>query len=176
MEAGAHVNAIRITGGWLYWLAYQLLALQLTAFGIVIVGVLAYFRAWRTRESRLPAFRGRTVTAWRFEPLTTLFGNDEDGVTGPDWYLPDADPRWRAFVWSALRNSANGMRLLPGAFVVLEHAPTYREHRRGYVATYGWRQCVTVRIGGSRFRLGWLIPENAAAGYRAWPIFGRRDL
>jgi len=100
--------------------------------------------------------------------------NDEDGVIPPAVvgsapFLPTSDVRYRAYVWSALRNFANGLRKLPGATYVITPALAFRDTGSGYVATDGWRQCLTT----GRIRIGWNIHREAAPGDIAWPIAGR---
>jgi hypothetical protein len=66
----------------------------------------------------------RIVDKWKWEPLNAIYGNPEDGVSGRFaviWgsgadegkqvqYMPDA-PAWkRAYCWSALRNTADGLK------------------------------------------------------------------
>lgn len=113
------------------WLGYSLVALVLDIIGLVIMLPLAGFRLWRVRGSKVyRAPMVRKVTAWRGGWLTWLWGNEEDGVTGPTWweqrtgvYLwPEDVPKWRqclkmawsAYRWSALRNPSNNMRFIPG--------------------------------------------------------------
>ena len=38
--------------------------------------------------------------------LDGIYGNSEDGCEGPRWYNP-LQSRWRAYLWSAWRNSTN---------------------------------------------------------------------
>jgi hypothetical protein len=123
------------------WLAYSSVALVLDTVGLVIMVPLAGFQLWHVRGSkvyrqdgrrrdaynraRFPA-GGRPVTAWHGGWLTWLWGNEEDGVTGPAWWwdrtcrgyarhnAPWWVSAWSAYRWSALRNPSNNMRFLPG--------------------------------------------------------------
>jgi hypothetical protein len=64
---------------------------------------------------RLP----RRIDRWRSEFLQSIYGNPEDGVSGEFaliWnssdtarvgYMPNAWAPWRAYCWSAWRNSTN---------------------------------------------------------------------
>lgn len=103
-----------------------------------------------------------------------FWSNDEDGVTGSAAFMLSraTSPLWLdAYVWSARRNFANGMRVLPGAAYVVtkDDVVTTRTTKSGHVTTCGWRQCVVWR--GLRF--GYLIQPEATAGYRVWPVAGR---
>lgn len=158
-----------IAFGWLYWLAYQLASIPVVILGVPVVAVLAATRSWRRRPSRLPMFRDRTVIAWRYEPLTLPWGNDEDGVIGPDWHLPGRDERWRAFVWSAIRNSGYGLRLLPRALRTLTDDAVTRELGPFLLSTSGDLQCVHLRTGRRTLHIGWRVWTDSRAGDRAWP-------
>jgi len=143
-----------------YWAAYQLLSVPLVLAGFVVVPLLAACKAWTSRPSKSPMFPG-IVTAWKFEPLTLPWGNDENGVDN------GTGSRWQAFVWSALRNPSNNMRLLPGASCYSIN-PQFRDYGWGYTAIdEDGRWCVN--IGGKKF--GWLINRDAKKGWRSWPVF-----
>ena len=147
--------------GWLYWLAYQIVSIALMPVGWLLVGVASICWDWQERPSRYPYADGRVRWQWKF-PLLWLWCNEEDGIAGGPTPTPLA-----AFKWSALRNSANNMRALPGAFFVCDSASlTFRDYPWGYVASQGWRPCV--KFHG--FRFGWLIPRTAATGSPAWPV------
>jgi len=153
-----------IWAGWLYWIAYQVIGLALMVIGWVLLIPFAALKLWYTIPSRNPMFADRAITAWRGGWLTLLWGNDENGVA------PPPATRWSSYVWTAWRNPANNMRLLPGASFFIDSANLkIVSNSVGYVATCGWRQCIVYR--GVRF--GWLIPPDAATGWRAWPVVGR---
>lgn len=157
--------------GWIYWAAYQLLSLLvLTPLGMLVLGVMAPLRLWTRRESYMPAFPGE-VWAWRGGWLTAVWGNEEDGIGGR--HRIDPSPR-AAWLWCAWRNSTSGMRLLPGAYFELPHPPHVRTTSDGYVATIGWRQCRAFRFRGTPYRIGWMIDDDAQAGWRSWPIVAKR--
>lgn len=100
------------TGGWVEWVWLQLSALFLACVGILLLIPLSLFRLWRGIYVVYPPNnKMRFVTSWRGGKWTWLWGNIEDGVTGPAWYeLRVKNPRLRAYVWSALRNSASNFR------------------------------------------------------------------
>ncbi len=148
---------MKISLGWLYWIAYQLLAAVLGVAGLVVLIPFAMFQWWEVRPSRNPQFEGRAITAWRWGWLTMLWGNDEDGVS-------QDGSRWGAYQWCALRNPVNNLRLIRGASFLVDNTCRKTIYPWGYVATQGWRQCVFYR--GIRF--GWLIGEGI--GSRAWPV------
>jgi hypothetical protein len=103
--------------------------------------------------------------------LLEVFDNEEDGVVPPALvngkpYLEGVDDRLRAFAWSAWRNSANGLRWLPGAACYLDARLVVTPKPWGYVASCGWRPCVQWH----RLRIGWLVNQDARPGYRSWPV------
>jgi len=148
--------------GWLYWIAYQLASIVLMPVGIVLVGIAALCGAWEVRASRYPYADGRNRLQWKWR-LLWLWCNEEDGIDGGSL----GHPVWQSFYWSAIRNSANNMRAIKGAYFVCDSASlTFKDYPWGYVATQGWRQCVNYK----GFRFGWLIPRTASTGSPAWPV------
>jgi hypothetical protein len=161
---------VKVAAGWLYWSVWQLLSLLVSAVGVVILLPLAYFQLWETRPGKSVMFGTAPVVAWRGGWLTLLWSNEEDGVTGADWYRKihaNRKPWLNAYLWSAWRNAANGMRWLPGAaFLVDKQKLSVRKTTSGYIATHGFRQCVVWK----GWRFGWLIAADAATGWRSWPV------
>lgn len=123
------------------FLAVQEASLILTVAGWPIVGVLAITYAWRLEAPPASALRWPNVTPaprfqWRGGALTFPWGNLENGIVGPGESLN----RWNAFVWSALRNSANNLRFMPGVSKVgrpLWHR-TWSIRGRAFYAKAGW--------------------------------------
>jgi hypothetical protein len=157
---------VRVAAYWLYWLVYQLVNIPLMALGVPIVAVLAATRSYKMRFSRNPLFKGVLVTAWKFEPLTLVWGNDEDGVLPYGQFMLDRDSRLRAFVWCAIRNPVNNLRLLPLASGVLPEDARFSKLGPLTIATSGPYQAI--HIGTRRF--GWLVPPGAQRGWRTWPV------
>jgi hypothetical protein len=146
--------------GWLYWILYQLLSFFVFfPIGLVVLAPLAAMRMWYQRSNYSPMFPGRVVWAWKGGWLTFVFCNEEDGICGGVYPSPLA-----AYDWSAIRNFANNMRLLPLASITLKGPVTVK----GRIVTYGWRQCIYF----GNFRFGWLLPKEGTTGYRAWPVAG----
>ncbi len=125
----------------LWFLAIQDASLILTVVGWPVVGALALCFAWRlvpppAAALRFPGVTGAPRFQWRGGALTFLWGNLENGIVGPAETLN----RWNAFVWSALRNSANNLRYLPG--VSKAGRPlwyrTWTIRGRLYYAKAGW--------------------------------------
>lgn len=102
-----------------FWAA-QLVSAALTIVGWFVLIPFCAARAWR--DSATPSINdGRVIDEWSFAPLNWIYGNPEDGVSGKDaliWtsattrseYMPGANDAWRAYCWSAWRNSTNNLK------------------------------------------------------------------
>lgn len=111
--------------GWIYYALCMLFAtVVLWPLGLVLVGAACVARAWVLPSTSSPAsikpLPGRSrIDVWSWSWMNAVYGNPEDGVTGTcafgSWLGPfnDLPPsRWLAFVWSGLRNWANGFNYL----------------------------------------------------------------
>jgi len=80
----------------------------MSVVGVVLIPLLLSIKAYHTRPSRV--YAGRKITAWT-SGLFWLWGNEEDGIDGPDWYKAKYPAFFkRAFLWSAIRNPVNNDR------------------------------------------------------------------
>lgn len=115
---------LAILASLIFWPIYIAVDLALTVIGMVILLPMSLGRAWVFRPSKVwPG--SRIVDAWRGGWLTWIWGNEEDGVAGADWYIREKALAgwavWRiAYVWSAWRNSANNLRFVPFINPVIE--------------------------------------------------------
>jgi len=104
-----------------------------------------------------------TVDRWTWDWLNPVWGNPEDGVSGayavirdatgkevPGGYMPFRDPRWRAYCWSALRNSSDGLK---------------------YILEWPTGPLVVLTILGRQVRFGWL-PMPQIKGSPRVPVLG----
>lgn len=114
--------------GWLCYLLVQLVTLCATLLGYVLLIPFCLAQAWQT--SPVPSIGQKAwitrgpIDRWSFGPLNAVYGNPEDGVSGQTalvWgsgtdagklvpYMPGANAAWRAYCWSALRNSADQLK------------------------------------------------------------------
>jgi hypothetical protein len=96
--------------------------------GVIPIAVACYFRAYgfhgATSNKVWPApyqhFNGRPIDTWCWDWMNAWWGNPEDGVSGTQalvWkdastlvYYNPTNSRWKAFVWSAWRNSADALK------------------------------------------------------------------
>lgn len=162
------------------WLLYSAVAIVLNAIGLVLLLPLSACHAWRRRPSKVFPFAphaGFPITAWRGGWLTWLWGNEEDGVTGPQWWLIRTGAtvlpsnRWKlaraAYRWSALRNPSNNMRFIPGVNPVIEPSRIQSVRAARWIFTWQGPFAGFIwfpRIGEKVFRfwIGWkLKPEDA---------------
>ena len=102
-----------------FWLA-QLIQLAFYVLGLVLLIVPCILQAWEPSPD--PSIKDqRTIDRWRWPWLRWLgYHNAEDGDSGqtalvwkdgqPVTYANPNWPRWSAYKWSALRNSADGWK------------------------------------------------------------------
>lgn len=108
--------------GWIYFAISQIVSGIFTLLGFVILLPFCITNAWE--PSPTPSINdGRIIDEWTWKPLNYIYGNPEDGVSGQKaliWtsgttrgeYLPKASAWWRAYSWSALRNSTGGLKYI----------------------------------------------------------------
>lgn len=149
--------------------------------GLPVVGYLAYRSLW----TLAPGADGRPTYQWK-PAWAWTWGNREDGVMPPDVvngkpYLPMHGDRWRAFVWSALRNKASNLRFTRVLSVMINPARvrSVSNNPNLYEAipagasrlqwSYAWQGpyfglWIHVRDLG-QFRFGWTIVPADANGF-----------
>lgn len=106
---------------WVRFALSQLIQFVFSVLGLIVLIVPCAMQAWE--PSPEPSIKDkRTIDRWRWAWLRWLgFSNPEDGDSGQTaliWrdgqqQVPYADPqwpRWSAYKWSALRNSADGWK------------------------------------------------------------------
>lgn len=139
----------------------RFVAIQLVSIVAMLVFafVLIPFCLWRAWTGGAVSIKdGRPIDRWKYRWLQAVAGNPEDGVSGQTAkligggpYMPGADDRWRAYCWSALRNSVDQLKYL---FAYAD----------GPLVTWQWKVPGTLwYISG---KAGWQ-PEN---GYNV-PVF-----
>ena len=128
----------------------QFVSLILTVCGIPICAVLAWGKF--SKENRITGL-------WHWPRWAWLWDNDEDGVY-PHWYVV-LNPQWSVarveFMWTALRNSVNNLRFVPG--VSKPGRPlfyrTWTARGRQFYAKAGWAA-----------KTGWpMMSAGAGRGY-----------
>ena len=145
------------TAGWVWLAIVQLITMAFTVAGWVILIPFCLAQAWETSPVKSIGWQtGRgPVDRWKWAPLNWVYGNPEDGVSGQTaliWgsglmagklvgYMPGSWAPWRAYCWSALRNSADNLKYVfqwRGA-----HPPfiskTFVLFGRTFTYTAGWK-------------------------------------
>jgi len=124
----------------LWFIFVQLVSLVAAALGTVVLIPFCLVRAWKRDAYSIkgPAHT-RVIDRWSWEPLNSIFGNPEDGVSGQcaligpagsDPYRPNAWAPWRAYLWSGWRNSADSLKYV----FAWEEGPLWRfgKHKAGW--------------------------------------------
>lgn len=123
--------------GWLYFAFVQLVALIAMVIGWFLLIVPCACGAWKQAVAPYTPnwYTGqpRTINIWSWGWLNKIWGNDEDGVTETNWYNT-GDSRWRSYLWSAWRNSANNLRFVFRNF----NGPFYKIEYKGWYFQCGW--------------------------------------
>lgn len=122
---------------WLRFVGVQLLMLFATIVGWLLLIPFCLLQFWEY-EPQGSIKDERTIDVWKWVWLNKVYGNPEDGVSGqqaivyttgvagpymplPDWLTRFTDipirrflawiyPAWRAYLWSAWRNSADNLK------------------------------------------------------------------
>jgi len=105
---------------WSWFVVVELIMLAAEILGWVILVPFCLRRDWLLDAKSIND--ARPVDRWRWAPLNWVYGNPEDGVSGSTalvWspagaglvpYMPDAPAWWRAYCWSAWRNSTDNLK------------------------------------------------------------------
>lgn len=113
----------------LFWL------IHMTSFNLVVLGVPLIALAAALHGYDLKGPVGRMRLQWTFPPMW-VYGNLEDGISVPG----RAVTWWNIFYWSALRNTCNNLRYVPG--VSKAGRPLWLRTRKirgkNYYAKAGW--------------------------------------
>lgn len=116
---------------WLKFIGIQLVMLLATVLGWFLLLPFCVFKRWTTRQwldaehilYSLSIKDTRVIDHWNSILLNVIYGNPEDGVSGkqalvwaddgslsPHPYMAMAPDWWRAYCWSAWRNSCDNLK------------------------------------------------------------------
>lgn len=103
---------------WCWFAVTQVVTLVFTVLGWIVLLPFCIAQSWDVgAESVKPMPFRRYVDEWSWEPLNWVYSNPEDGVSGKyarlidgSSYMPNAPAWWRAYCWSAWRNSADNLK------------------------------------------------------------------
>lgn len=154
----------------LLWFPYLALMAVFWLVGLLVIPVLAWRSAWITRPSKISNFKADAIKVWVGGWLTWIWGNEEDGVTGAEWYR-ELHKDWteikQAIFWSAFRNPTNNFRFVPHLNPVIDpvkiRSITWESGDFTWQGVYsGFRWFPKFGKNKFRFWLGWkLKPEDA---------------
>lgn len=106
---------------WIWFAIVQLISLLAMILGLIVLIPFCLAQAWTLDAKSIKD--GRPIDRWSWQPLNLIYGNPEDGVSGQtaliwvsatlqDSYMPNTWAPWRAYCWSAWRNSTGGLKYL----------------------------------------------------------------
>lgn len=125
---------------WVRFAGAQVFQIEAAILGWLVLIPFCLTQAWKLGQQSIKDTR--VIDVWSWGPLNLVYGNPEDGVSG--WsalvngdqkYMPNAWKPWRAYCWSALRNSCDNLKYVfavPGAPLI-----TFRLF--GRTAKIGWQ-------------------------------------
>lgn len=129
---------------WLKFVGIQLVMLLATVVGWFLLLPFCVAHAWKLGPVKV----GRVLDVWSWGPLNRVYGNPEDGVSGmfalirldantQGEYMPSANVPawWRAYCWSALRNSCDNLKYV----FAIPGAPLVKFQLFGRTAKIGWQ-------------------------------------
>lgn len=104
--------------GWTYFAIVQIVSIVFTAIGWILLIPFCVAQAWTV--DAISTKDGRPIDRWNWRTLGRIYGNPEDGVSGQTalvwdngqlvFYLPHSASSWRAYRWSAIRNSCDNLK------------------------------------------------------------------
>lgn len=102
---------------WPWFALVQIISLVAMIVGWVVLIPFCLLQAWTPAAQKSIKGDGRSIDAWRWKLLGYVCNNPEDGVSGQTAlvqgnqpYMPNAWAPWRAYCWSAWRNSADNLK------------------------------------------------------------------
>lgn len=103
--------------GWIWFVMVQLISLVATVVGWFVLIPFCLGRLWLLDMQTKSIKDGRFIDTWDSRIIQAIYGNPEDGVSGAQAlisgnqpYMPEAWAPWRAYCWSALRNSCDNLK------------------------------------------------------------------
>lgn len=107
--------------GWIWYISVQLIMLFFMVLGWFLLLPFCLLNDWTVGAMDLKSIKdGRPIDKWNGPVLNFIYGNPEDGVSGryaiiylngnASPYKPNASAWWRAYCWSALRNSCDNLK------------------------------------------------------------------
>lgn len=111
----AAVGARQTRWPWFRFACVELFQLEAMFLGWLVLIPFCLLKAWKPGAKSIKD--GRPIDVWSWGPLNLVSGNPEDGasgqfalINGNQPYMPNTWAPWRAYLWSAWRNSANNLK------------------------------------------------------------------
>jgi hypothetical protein len=112
---------VKVIFGWIWYVIVQLIMMEFTILGWFLLLPFCLTHAWFRGTIALVSIKDkRPIDAWKWNLLNYVYANPEDGVSGqcaiiynnglPGPYMPNAPAWWRAYCWSAWRNSCDSLK------------------------------------------------------------------
>lgn len=128
--------------GWIWFALVQILSLLAMVLGWIVLIPFCLAQAW-TMDT-ISTKDGRLIDRWSWHPLNQIYDNVEDGVSGQTalvWingslthYMPNAWAPWRAYCWSAWRNSCDSLKYV----FRWSNGPFHRWQKGTFYVQAGW--------------------------------------
>ena len=122
------------------FIALQMVSLVLMIVGIPLIAMLVIAKLWHVDAA------GR----YHWPPAYWLYDNQVDGICAT-WYCSPIT-RWKAFTWSAFRNSVGNLKFVRGVSDVSR--PLYRKtwgaRPGGFYVSAGWDDSGSMVLSGGR--------------------------
>lgn len=133
---------------WMWFAVVQLICLIAMLVGWLLLIPFCLAQAWVADVISIKD--GRAIDRWQWRPLNLIYGNPEDGVSGQtafiwvngslSFYRLGVWSPWRAYLWSAWRNSADNLK-----YVFAWKAGPYKEwvytlFGKQHTAKVGWQE------------------------------------
>jgi hypothetical protein len=107
--------------GWIWYVTAQLIMCFFMVMGWVLLIPFCLAHAWTLSSLSGSIKNGRAIDHWNAGWLRFIYDNPEDGVSGVQaligdatgklvLYMPNAPVWWRAYCWSAWRNSCDALK------------------------------------------------------------------
>lgn len=106
--------------GWVWYITVQLIMLFFTVLGWFLLLPFCLTHCWYFKTPKLSIKDNRPIDYWAWYSLNWVYGNPEDGVSGQQAiielngnaspYMPHTPAWWRAYCWSAWRNSCDNLK------------------------------------------------------------------
>jgi hypothetical protein len=105
--------------GWIWYVTAQLIMCFFMVLGWLFLWIPCLLHSWQIGARSIKD--NRSIDVWLVPLLNYIYGNPEDGVSGRQAligdatgklvpYLPNAPAWWRAYLWSAWRNSCDALK------------------------------------------------------------------